>query len=154
MPAHSYGGMCGRGHHPPNPDDTKGITMTTKKDAVRDFVTHWFNNIPAHYVFRGNEWEEFAFYGNHYDDDTEDYVIDDCADIPMWGTLFLISDIWLEEFVREHMHEVAELGFVVIESYEYGDLFLGVDGAGYDFYEAHWTPLYDLCKFNWHNEDE
>ena len=29
---------------------------------------------------------------------------------------------------------------------------LGIDGAGYDFYDAHWVPLYRLRGFTWHKE--
>ena len=30
--------------------------------------------------------------------------------------------------------------------------FFGIDGAGYDFYEAHWTPLYKARGLHWHDE--
>lgn len=27
---------------------------------------------------------------------------------------------------------------------------IGIDGAGYDFYEAHWIPLYEARGLHWH----
>lgn len=29
----------------------------------------------------------------------------------------------------------------------------GIDGAGYDFYEAHWEPLYKARGLHWHSEE-
>lgn len=31
-----------------------------------------------------------------------------------------------------------------------GFVVLGIDGLGYDFFEAHWEPLYDLLGYKWH----
>jgi len=30
------------------------------------------------------------------------------------------------------------------------ELLLGVHGCGYDFFEAHWEPLYDALGYQWH----
>ena len=37
------------------------------------------------------------------------------------------------------------------ESGEFG-YFFGIDGAGYDFYECHWIPLYKARGLQWHDE--
>lgn len=31
-----------------------------------------------------------------------------------------------------------------------GDVLLGINGAGYDFYESHWIPLYHALGLEWH----
>jgi hypothetical protein len=31
-----------------------------------------------------------------------------------------------------------------------GNILLGINGAGYDFYESHWTPLYLALGYKWH----
>lgn len=31
-----------------------------------------------------------------------------------------------------------------------GHLLLGVNGAGYDFFESHWIPLYKALGYSWH----
>jgi hypothetical protein len=35
-----------------------------------------------------------------------------------------------------------------------GHLMLGINGAGYDFYEAHWMPLYLALGYSWHKSEE
>lgn len=35
---------------------------------------------------------------------------------------------------------MSQCGFRIFRSEEFG-YFFGIDGAGYDFYEAHWIPL-------------
>lgn len=69
---------------------------------------------------------------------------EECNDwgYPMWGTLWM-ADTLMENFILEHMYQVAEIGFKIYETEE-GDILLGIDGAGYDFYENHWNHLYNL----------
>jgi len=31
-----------------------------------------------------------------------------------------------------------------------GFLLLGINGAGYGFYESHWEPLYQALGYKWH----
>ena len=62
---------------------------------------------------------------------------------PMWGTLWLAGTSWMERFILENLNKIAERGFRIYETEE-GDILLGIDGAGYDFYEMHWNPLYEL----------
>jgi hypothetical protein len=66
-----------------------------------------------------------------------------------WGTLFRPTDPFDEEWIEAHADEVGELGFLVYESDETGIL-LGIDGAGYDFFERHWVPLYKARGLKWH----
>lgn len=66
-----------------------------------------------------------------------------------WSTLFAPRDGLDREWVLEHADAVAGLGFFVFESEDYGCL-LGIDGAGYDFYDAFWIPLYRLRGLHWH----
>ena len=68
---------------------------------------------------------------------------------PMWSTAF-----WFEgnrlmyEFVEQEQERINDIGFSILYDGADGDvpLALGIDGAGYDFYEAHWRPLYDLFQ--------
>lgn len=74
---------------------------------------------------------------------------------PMWGWMWQfydsIDDWWLEE--GGGLAIMSELGFRVYESQEYG-YFFGIDGAGYDFYETHWIPLYRARGLQWHDESD
>lgn len=60
-----------------------------------------------------------------------------------WGTLFAPRRSDLQWFL-DNKDAVAQLGFFVFESEDYGIL-LGPDAGGFDFYEAYWMPLYELA---------
>lgn len=103
-----------------------------------------------------------------YDDETEEYVVlldnnqfvrvdknqvelDDT--LPMWSTMWSFGDsaddYWLEGFGG--IQQMSACGFRIYESYEFG-YFFGIDGAGYNFYEEHWIPLYKARGLHWHDE--
>ena len=71
--------------------------------------------------------------------------------LPMWGTMWAFSDPCDEHWLEDHIRTMADCGFRVYESEDYGWLF-GIDGAGYDFYTAHWIPLYKSRGLQWHEE--
>lgn len=66
-----------------------------------------------------------------------------------WATLFAPRERLDQEWMLEHAEQVAQLGLFVFESEDFGCL-LGIDGAGFDFYEAFWIPLYRLRGLKWH----
>lgn len=72
--------------------------------------------------------------------------------LPMWGWLWQFGDsaddYWLEEL--DGIRIMSECGFRIYEHEEWG-YFFGIDGAGYDFYEAHWEPLYRARGLQWHD---
>ena len=69
----------------------------------------------------------------------------------MWGTMWSFTDSsdnsWLED--KKNLQTMADCGFRIYEQEDYGYIF-GIDGAGYDFYEAHWIPLYKARGLEWH----
>ena len=67
----------------------------------------------------------------------------------MWGTMWQFSDSCDNWWLENHLNEMADCGFRIYESDEFG-YFFGIDGAGYDFYEAHWIPLYNKRGLQWH----
>lgn len=73
--------------------------------------------------------------------------------LPMWGTMWELKNICDEEWLKDHLQAVADCGFRIYESEDYGYL-IGIDGAGYDFYESHWIPLYKARGLHWHKEDK
>lgn len=86
-------------------------------------------------------------------DDEEDYPPCDWDyGLPMWGTMFSFKDPFDVDWLRDNLDKMKECGFTVFDS-DYG-YFFGIDGAGYDFYEAHWLPLYDARGLHWHDEKE
>lgn len=74
--------------------------------------------------------------------------------LPMWGTLWAFDDsadgYWLQEL--DGLQKMADCGFRIYEQEDYGYIF-GIDGAGYDFYEAHWIPLYKARGLQWHDPE-
>ena len=73
--------------------------------------------------------------------------------LPMWGTMWTFGDscddYWLEEMGG--LQIMANCGFRIYEQEDFGYIF-GIDGCGYDFYEAHWIPLYKARGLQWHEE--
>ena len=66
-------------------------------------------------------------------------------------------DQWRDEgseecaLLESGWQDVAGTGFIAREFD--GHLCLGVNGGGYDFVEAHWTPLYHALGFTWHENE-
>ena len=74
--------------------------------------------------------------------------------LPMWGTMWQFGDgaddYWLEELGG--IQAMSDCGFRIYENDEWG-YFFGIDGAGYDFFEAHWIPLYRKRGLRWHDPE-
>lgn len=82
----------------------------------------------------------------------DDFEVQHDGFLPMWGTMWTFGDScddwWLEE--KSGLQAMADCGFRIYESDDFGYIF-GIDGAGYDFYEAHWMPLYRARGLQWHD---
>lgn len=87
--------------------------------------------------------------------DEEDFEVEREDFLPCWGTMWSFDDScdngWFD--YDNGIQKMSECGFRVYESDEFG-YFFGIDGAGYDFYEAHWIPLYKARGLQWHETDE
>ena len=74
--------------------------------------------------------------------------------LPIWGTMWQFGESpdnwWLEE--GGGLQAMSECGFRIYEHAEFGHFF-GIDGAGHDFYEAHWIPLYLERGLQWHDSE-
>ena len=79
----------------------------------------------------------------------------------MWGTMFIVNDPVDKERIQALLHTVKdeeddlsgcqEVGQTGINAFDVdGELVLGIQGAGYDFYEHHWVPLYEALGYSWH----
>ena len=66
----------------------------------------------------------------------------------MWLFGDSLDNYWLEE--KDGITRMSQCGFRILESKEFG-YFFGIDGAGYDFYESHWIPLYNEHGLKWHD---
>ncbi len=90
--------------------------------------------------------------GGYVEADENGFDIERDSFLPMWGQLWSfgesIDDCWLEEM--DGIRLMSECGFRIYESDDYG-YFFGIDGCGYDFYIAHFEPLYDARGLQWHD---
>jgi hypothetical protein len=73
----------------------------------------------------------------------------DTWDLPMWRTMWTFGENIDEGWARDNLETMRDCGFWVYESDELGVVF-GINGAGYDFYEDHWVPLYKARGLHWH----
>lgn len=98
--------------------------------------------------------------GNEEEGEEDILTCDSCGhndfsekyDLPMWGTMWTFGETLDDEWAKENLETMRECGIWVYESDELGILF-GIDGAGYDFYESHWIPLYKARGLKWHTEE-
>ena len=140
--------------------------MTTK-EAAQEWV-NGFNAIQQSMIkklmrFEPDDWSEitkpaggsrahvYAERCNGVIVEPGDFEIEFDERLPMWGTMWSFShpcDIrWLEE--GDGIEIMSRYGFRIYESAEFG-VFFGIDGAGYDFYDKHWIPLYEARGLKWH----
>ena len=89
-----------------------------------------------------------------YDEEDEEYGSFGYTHEPMWSTWFMPKDRLDVEWIIENQEEIAKLGFTIIRisSEHFEEIALGIDRAGYGFYEQHWIPLYELRGFRWHED--
>ena len=75
--------------------------------------------------------------------------------LPMWGTLWAFGEQLDNDWVAERggLRIMADCGFRIYEQEDYQYIF-GIDGAGYDFYDEHWIPLYKARGLKWHETKE
>lgn len=82
----------------------------------------------------------------------EDLEVQRYDSLPMWGTLWAFGDAldnwWLEK--DGGLRIMADCGFRIYRQEDYEYIF-GIDGAGYDFYSAHFIPLYKKRGLEWHD---
>lgn len=88
---------------------------------------------------------------------SEDFEVQRDGYLPMWGTLWAFGDSidneWLRgEYLGNGLQAMADCGFRIYEQEDYEYIF-GIDGAGYDFYESHWIPLYRARGLHWHDPE-
>ena len=80
----------------------------------------------------------------------------------MWGTMFLVNEpvdkrriqalLQPVTNVKDELYGSEEVGETGISAFAIdGELVLGINGAGYDFYAHHWIPLYEVLGYGWHD---
>ena len=120
-------------------------------DNVQKIFPNWFENAftvePTNQDLKDSGYIPQDMTENEIDE-AKNELMDQQREI-MWSTLFEAKDNTIKDWILENSDKIInEAGFTIIDlsrenegEYETG-VFLGVNGAGYDFYEAHWIPLY------------
>lgn len=85
--------------------------------------------------------------------DIDEFEVQHDDFLPMWGTMWAFDSNIDTEWLENNLQLMANCGFRIYESEDYGYIF-GIDGAGYDFYESHWIPLYKARGLMWHDEEK
>lgn len=139
------------------PDEWRNVTPPSRGDRVYVYDAP---GTDEHYG-EVKHCLESGFYLIEMDDGAEvecgedDFEFEESIDVPMWGTMWSFDDnadyYWMTDMGG--LQKMAECGFTIIESEEFG-YFFGIDGAGYNFYEEHWIPLYKARGLHWHKEEE
>lgn len=112
-----------------NKDELIKDYLKENKIKKKEFNVNHFNQT----IIKSDEFENYKF---------EDFSLNHS---PMWGYVFHCPNFYINsQYMNTDM--LYELGIGVLEHEDIGYcLFIG--GAGYDFYEAHWIPLFK--KLNW-----
>lgn len=119
-------------------------TEGKKLEAVKKWVQEW-NSIPTEAVRIILEHEGIYSPLNVPEEDLENMYAYPAA----WGTMWTFGDSLDDNWALEHLEELYDLGIIVYQSDSLGIVF-GIDGAGYDFYDHHWIPMYNLRDLQWH----
>lgn len=140
-----------------NPDEWTEVTVPSAGDRV------YVYDVPDGYSHEGEihsyDMESDLYFvepdeGKMLSVERDDFEVERDGGLPMWYTMWSFGDScddwWLEE--GDGIQVMSDCGFRIYSHEEFG-YFFGIDGAGYDFYEAHWLPLYNKRGLQWHDEE-
>lgn len=131
-----------------NPEEWEEETMPTIGDSAYVYDENTDGEITAEvedgYVIQLNGDKTVT-------QDTGDFELIHTDILHMWGTMWTFGDTLDEDWLEsgEGLKALSDCGFRVFHHDDFG-YFFGIDGAGYDFYEAHWVPLYTARGLHWH----
>lgn len=138
------------------------------KEATQKWIEE-FNAIPQVLItkaypelfdelnFLVTEKECYECGSTSFTESKEGFICENCEssdsgnshNLPMWGTMWTFGSSLDEEWALNNLEKMEKCGIWVYESDELG-VFFGINGAGYDFYENHWIPLYKERGLKWH----
>lgn len=132
-------------------DAIREVTPPARGCTVYVFDMDSYGEVVQHI---SNDTYRIELYNGEQMDISEDsFEVEYDSYLPMWNTMWAFNNFcdnyWLENGGLQIM---ADCGFRIYEQEDYGYIF-GIDGCGYDFYEAHWIPLYKARGLRWHKED-
>lgn len=144
--------------HAKDDTDLNEITLPAKGDAVRIFAGK-YAGAEGVIAGLGNTAETYMVLRNgtrrpvKVDENDLDFARwDDLGLFPVWKTMWVFNekadDNWLD--TEEGRQAMSDCGFRIYESKDFGHVF-GIEGAGCDFFETHFLPLYKARGLQWHD---
>lgn len=127
----------------------------TKRECAQCWITEDWNTIQSDVLdkskltcYKSVNPEDYGY------EDYEGDLIEDIGE-PMWSFWFEPRHSFDCTWIDKHRDELLDMGFVLIIEDEWDIVWgLGIDGAGFDFYEAYWIPLYEAMGLKWHDEED
>lgn len=133
-----------------DPDSWTEVTMPAVGNRVYVYDRQSEGEITE--AFANGKYRVDVDRGGDFTVSADEFELVQDTTLPMWGTLWSFGDScddwWLSD--DGGIKKMSECGFRIYEHEEWG-YFFGIDGAGYDFYEAHWIPLYKVRGLQWHD---
>lgn len=107
-----------------------------KKELDKDECEYYDEeNCPLCNCIECNEYENWKYEKMEYNN------------LPMWGWLWIADNLIHETDIKK----LSEIGFRIYESEDFNYL-IGIDGAGFSFYDHYWLPMYNALNLQWHDE--
>ncbi|MCD8398264.1 MAG: hypothetical protein LUD12_13975 [Lachnospiraceae bacterium] len=138
------------------PDDWMEVTLPDKGDRV--YVYDVPGECNQGYIINisddGEKYQIETDDGHTISRNKEDFEVEYDGTLPIWGTMWSFGD-GADDWWLDHMDGIramSECGFRIYEHDEFG-YFFGIDGAGFDFYESFWIPLYKARGLQWHDPE-
>lgn len=132
----------------------------TKSEAVHAFVERDFNAIPLDWVkavaeMKGEEIHTWPMWGTMWivDNHTGEQLMK--ASHSVYSSLDEATEAEPsgdpQDYVDEEMGGALKIADTAAFIYEIdGQYVVGINGAGWDFYNGVWNKLYDLLGLEWH----
>jgi len=111
-------------------------------DYVNEYIEKPNNKIleeEAKGNFTEKEWKEKT------EEEREEAIEEhycESENYPMWNTIFEAKDDFISGKIIADIDKLYELGIGVIRETDFTKACLFMSGCGYDFFEAHWIPLF------------
>ena len=129
------------------------VTTPRKCDKVHVDLPLTCNKGEIEDIYEDGKYHIKLDNGSYIDAEKDDIEVKNDSRLPMWGTMWSFKnpcdEYWMESY--DGIKKMSECGFRVYRNEDWG-YFFGIDGAGYDFYDAHWIPAYKARGLRWHDE--
>lgn len=145
-----------------NPEELEEITLPAADDWVDITGGEYRGHQGEVQSVDPNDTGRYMVSISDADDDTpvsigaQDLEVQRDYALPMHGRMWAFADgtdnAWLAgELGDNGLQKMSDCGFRIYRQEDYQYIF-GIDGAGYDFYENHWIPLYKARDLRWHDD--